>query len=61
MPHHTLKECKEGVSPCSAPYSTNRGYVVISVVGETWTIEDCGDRDASGARVGALLQALDRT
>ena len=23
-----------------------------------WTIEECGDRDASGARVGALLQVL---
>jgi hypothetical protein len=28
------------------------------VVGNTWTIEDCGDRDSSGARVGAILQAL---
>jgi hypothetical protein len=31
---------------------------VISVVGDTWTIEECGDRDPSGARVGAILQAL---
>jgi hypothetical protein len=31
---------------------------VISVVGRTWTIEECGDRDPSGARVGAILQAL---
>ena len=23
-----------------------------------WTIEECGDRDVTGARVGALLQAL---
>ena len=30
----------------------------ISVVGREWTIEECGDRDGSGARVGALLQAL---
>jgi hypothetical protein len=37
---------------------TAAAYVVISVVGDTWTIEECGDRDASGARVGALLQAL---
>ena len=37
---------------------TAAAYVVISVVGGTWTIEECGDRDASGARVGALLQAL---
>ena len=32
--------------------------LVISVVGKTWTLEECGDRDPSGARVGALLQAL---
>jgi predicted N-acetyltransferase YhbS len=33
-------------------------YVVISVHGNTWTIEEAGDRDPSGARVGAILQAL---
>ena len=37
---------------------TAAAYLVITVVGGTWTIEECGDRDASGARVGALLQAL---
>jgi hypothetical protein len=37
---------------------TAAAYVIISVVGESWTLEECGDRDASGARVGALLQAL---
>jgi len=37
---------------------TAAAYVVISVAGGTWTLEECGDRDASGARVGALLQAL---
>lgn len=37
---------------------TAAAYIVISIVGETWTIEECGDRDAVGARVGALLQAL---
>jgi hypothetical protein len=37
---------------------TAAAYVVVSVVGDTWTLEECGDRDASGARVGALLQAL---
>jgi hypothetical protein len=37
---------------------TAAAYMVISVVGGTWTIEECGDRDASGARVGALRQAL---
>ena len=29
-----------------------------TIVGGTWTIEECGDRDPSGARVGAILQAL---
>jgi hypothetical protein len=38
--------------------ATAAAYVVISVVGRSWTIEECGDRDASGARVGAILQAL---
>ena len=37
---------------------TAAAYVVISVAGHEWTLEECGDRDASGARVGALLQAL---
>jgi len=37
---------------------TAAAYVIVSVVGHTWTLEECGDRDASGARVGALLQAL---
>jgi hypothetical protein len=32
--------------------------VILTVVGQAWTLEECGDRDASGARVGALLQAL---
>ena len=37
---------------------TAAAYIAISIVGDTWTIEECGDRDASGARVGAILQAL---
>ena len=37
---------------------TAAAYVVVSIVGVTWTIEECGDRDPSGARVGAILQAL---
>ena len=37
---------------------TAAAYVVVSVVQNTWTIEECGDRDPSGARVGAILQAL---
>jgi hypothetical protein len=37
---------------------TAAAYVVISIVGDMWTLEECGDRDPSGARVGAILQAL---
>ena len=37
---------------------TAAAYVVVSVVGDLWTVEECGDRDPSGARVGAILQAL---
>jgi predicted N-acetyltransferase YhbS len=33
-------------------------YVVISVQGNAWTVEEMGDRDPSGARAGAILQAL---
>ncbi len=33
-------------------------YVLISVHGTAWTIEEAGDRDPAGARVGAMLQAL---
>ena len=33
-------------------------YIVISVVGNAWTIEEAGDRDPNGARLGAILQAL---
>ena len=37
---------------------TAAAYVVVSIAGDFWTIEECGDRDPSGARVGAILQAL---
>lgn len=37
---------------------TAAAYVVVSVAGGVWILEECGDRDATGARVGALLQAL---
>jgi hypothetical protein len=37
---------------------TAAAYVVVSVEGSVWTIEECGDRDPSGARVGAILQGL---
>jgi hypothetical protein len=33
-------------------------YVVISVHANEWTIQEAGDRDPGGARVGAILQAL---
>jgi len=33
-------------------------YVVIAVRGGEWSIEECGDRDPTGARVGAILQVL---
>jgi GNAT superfamily N-acetyltransferase len=38
--------------------TTGVAYVVLSVRGGEWTIEECGDRDPTGARVGAILQAL---
>jgi hypothetical protein len=38
--------------------TTAAAYVVLSVAGDEWTLEECGDRDLSGARIGALLQAL---
>ena len=34
------------------------GYIVISMQGNAWTLEEAGDRDPGGARVGAILQAL---
>ncbi len=37
---------------------TAAAYVVISVISGSWTLEECGDRDPTGARVGAILQAL---
>ena len=33
-------------------------YIVISVQRSAWTLEEAGDRDPGGARVGAMLQAL---
>jgi len=36
---------------------TAAAYVVLTATAGRWTIEECGDRDATGARVGALLQA----
>jgi GNAT superfamily N-acetyltransferase len=33
-------------------------YAVISVRGAEWVIEEAGDRDPSGARLGAILQGL---
>jgi len=36
---------------------TAAAYVVLTETAGVWTIEECGDRDVAGARVGALLQA----
>ena len=33
-------------------------YAVVATHGPMWTVEDAGDRDPSGARVGAILQTL---
>jgi hypothetical protein len=33
-------------------------YLVLTVVDGAWTIEECGDRDPTGARLGAMLQVL---
>lgn len=41
---------EEGMRPAA--------YVVISVAGTDWVVEQCGDHDRSGARVGAILQTL---
>ena len=38
--------------------ATAVAYVVMSAYQQVWTLEACGDRDPSGARVGAILQAL---
>jgi predicted N-acetyltransferase YhbS len=37
---------------------TALAYVITSNVNGRWFIEDAGDRDPSGARVGAMLQAM---
>jgi hypothetical protein len=33
-------------------------YVIITVTRDGWRLEECGDHDPTGARVGALLQVL---
>jgi hypothetical protein len=33
-------------------------YVVVSVKGREWVLEECGDRDPAGARAGAIMQVL---
>jgi hypothetical protein len=40
---------EEGAQPAA--------YVVLTVTPRGRTLEECGDRDPSGARVGAMLQA----
>lgn len=38
--------------------ATAVAYVVLSVVGNEWCVEACGDLDPANSRVGYLLQAL---
>jgi hypothetical protein len=38
--------------------SSAAAYVVIAAKDGEWTVDSCGDRDPSGARLGAILQAL---
>ena len=33
-------------------------HTIVTVAGDDWMLEECGDRDPSGARVGAALQML---
>ncbi len=33
-------------------------YVVMRVTSDGWVLQQCGDRDPTGARVGAIIQAL---
>jgi len=33
-------------------------YAVVLEVGEYWMVTECGDRDPSGARVGAIVEAM---
>lgn len=33
-------------------------YVVMRVTADGWVLQQCGDRDPTGARVGAIIQAL---
>jgi GNAT superfamily N-acetyltransferase len=33
-------------------------YAVLSISGRDWTLDEAGDRDPAGARLGALLQVL---
>lgn len=38
--------------------STAVAYVVLTQNQHGWTLEECGDRDPAGARLGAMLQVL---
>jgi hypothetical protein len=33
-------------------------YVIVSARGSNWVVDEAGDRDPSGARIGAMLQVL---
>lgn len=38
--------------------ATAAAYITLAVEDRTWTILECGDRDPTGARIGAMLQVL---
>ena len=69
----TTRSRRSGCSPGSVPPARARlqffiaeegatavAYVVMSVRGNEWTLEECGDRDPAGARVGAHPAVADR-
>ena len=41
---------EEGVTPAA--------YIVLAVESNAWSLQECGDRDPTGARIGAMLQVL---
>ena len=48
-----------GVQFCVAEEGNSAvAYVVISTHGSMWVVDEAGDRDPSGARLGAILQTL---
>jgi GNAT superfamily N-acetyltransferase len=43
---------------CAEEGASAVAYIVLSVNANGWTIEEAGDRDPAGARLGAMLQVL---